>query len=199
MKKFILALTFMVLLGDARAFADTQTFTAYGAATLGGKSVLNVGTSVAFPGFTLITSGFSLQLDAPGYYGATNYEMLGNFGDLTIDFTAPQTSFAISLRDFAGFPAGLDMITVYGVNDTTVLASYSVGLDASIFTSTDAGESAPIGAVNLAEISDQEPWTGILQSVTFSNPASTPEPGSLSLLAIGVLGLAGLARRKLIP
>jgi hypothetical protein len=83
MKKFILALTFMVLLGDARAFADTQTFAAYGAATLGGKSAMNVGTSVAFPGFTLITSGCSLQLDAPGYFSATNYEMFGNQGDLT--------------------------------------------------------------------------------------------------------------------
>ncbi len=200
MKKFLLALTFMVLLGDARAFADTQTFTAYGAVVLPDQgTAADVGTSVAFPGFTLVTSGVSLQVDAPGYFGATNYEMLGNQGDLTIDFTVPQTSFAISLRNFAGFPAGLDMITVYGVDDTTVLASYSVGLDASIFTSTDAGESALIGAVNLAEISDQEPWTGILQSITFSDPASTPEPGSLSLLAIGVLGLAGLARRKLIP
>jgi PEP-CTERM motif len=85
------------------------------------------------------------------------------------------------------------------VDHTTILASYSVGLDASIFTSTDAGESALIGAGSLAEISGQEPWTGIRQSVTFCNPASTPEPGSLSLLAIGVLGQAGLARCKLIP
>ena len=34
MKKFVLALTFTVLLGNARALADTQTFNAYGAAML---------------------------------------------------------------------------------------------------------------------------------------------------------------------
>jgi hypothetical protein len=174
MKKFVLALTFMVLLGRARAFADTQTFNAYGAATDPGKAAMNVGTSVAFPGFTLSTSGFSLQLDPPGYFGAPNYEMLGNQGDLTIDFTVPQNSFAISLRDFAGF-GGLDMITVFAADDTTVLATYTVGLNAAIFTSTDSGESAPIGAVNLAEISG-EAWTGILQSVTFSTPAVVHAP-----------------------
>jgi hypothetical protein len=204
MKKFVLALTFMVVLGNERAFADTtQTFNAYGAAILPmqGAAIID-GTSVAFPGFTLYAAGGSVQLDSPGYFGATNYEMLGDQGDLTIDFTVPQNSFSISLRNFAGFPGGLDMITVFGADDTTVLATYSVWLDASIFTSTDAGESAPIGAVNLAMISDREPWTGILQSVTYSTSASTPEPASLSLLgigAIGVLGLAGMLRRKPIP
>jgi PEP-CTERM motif len=34
MKKFVLALTFTVLLGNARTLADTQTFNAYGAAML---------------------------------------------------------------------------------------------------------------------------------------------------------------------
>ena len=198
MKKFVLAMTFMVLLCNARVLADTQTFNAYGAATDSGKTAVNVETSVAFPGFTLDTSGFSLQLDPPGWYGATNYELLGNQGDLTIDFTVPQTSFAISLRNFSGFPAGLDMITVFGTDDTTVLATYSVALDASIFTSTDSGESAPIGAVNLAEISSEEPWTGALQSVTYSTPDPTPEPGSLCLFGIGLLGLAGTVPRKLV-
>jgi len=59
MKKFILARTFMVLLGDARAFADTQTFTAYGVATLGGKSAMNVGTSLAFPGLAIGVLGLA--------------------------------------------------------------------------------------------------------------------------------------------
>ena len=196
MKKLVLAFTFTVLLGNTPAFADTQTFNAYGAKTDSGKAALNVGTSLAFPGFTLDTSGFSLQLDPPGWFGAPNYELLGNQGDLTIDFTVPQSSFSIRLRDFKGF-GGTETITVFGVDDTTVLSTYTVGMDGSITTSTDSGESAPIGAVNLAEISGQF-WTGALQSVTFSTPDPTPEPASLSLLAIGVLGLAGMMRRKLI-
>jgi hypothetical protein len=197
MKKFVLALTFMVLLGNARAFADTtQTFNAYGAALLPNQGAATLdGSSVAFPGFTLYTNGV-LQLDSPGYYGATNYELLAVGGDLTIDFTFPQNSFSIGLRAFRGF-GGDEMITVFAADDITVLATYSVGLDVSIFTSTDSGESAPIGAVTLSDFSTH-PWTGALQSVTFSSPDSAPEPGSLSLLGVGVLGLAGMLRRKLI-
>ena len=196
MKKFVLALTFTVLLASTQTLADTQTFHAYGVATDAGKTALNVGTSVAFPGFTLDTSGFSLQLDPPGWFGAPNYELLGNQGDLTIDFTVPQTSFSLRLRDFKGF-RGTETITVFGVDDSTVLSTYTVGMNGSITTSTDSGESAPIGAVNLAEISGQF-WTGALQSVTFSNPDPAPEPGSLFLFVIGALGLAGVVRRKLI-
>jgi hypothetical protein len=197
MKKSVLALTFMVLLGNARAFADTtQTFNAYGAALLPNQGAATLdGSSVAFPGFTLYTNGV-LQLDSPGYYGATNYELLAVGGDLTIDFTVPQDSFSIGLRAFRGF-GGDEMITVFAADDITVLASYSVGLDASIFTSIDSGESAPIGAVTLSDFSTH-PWTGALQSVTFSRPDPAPEPGSLSLLGVGVLGLAGMLRRKLI-
>lgn len=201
MKKFVLALTFTVLLGNTRAFADTtQTFNAYGAALLPnqGAAMLD-GSSVAFPGFTLYATGpySSVQLDSPGYYGATNYELLAVRGDLTIAFTVPQNSFSICLRAFRGFGAD-EMITVFAADDTTVLATYSVQLDASIFTSTDSGESAPIGAVTLADFSSTYPWTGALQSVTFSSPAPAPEPGSLSLLGVGVLGLAGMVRGKLI-
>ncbi len=203
MKKFVLALTFTVLLGNARALADTQTFNAYGASILPEQGVpMNIAPSVAFPGFTLYSTGL-VQLDSPAFDGATNYELLGNQGDLTIAFTVPQNSFSISLRDFlylpGGAPAGgLEMITVFGADHTTVLSSYAVGLNKSIITSTDSSESAPIGAVNLSEISG-ELWTGILQSVTFSTPDPSPEPASLSLLGIGVLALAGMLRRKLIP
>ncbi len=203
MKKFVLALTFTVLLGNARALADTQTFNAYGASILPEQGVpMNIAPSVAFPGFTLYSTGL-VQLDSPAFDGATNYELLGNQGDLTIAFTVPQNSFSISLRDFlylpGGAPAGgLEMITVFGADHTTVLSSYAVGLNKSIITSTDSSESAPIGAVNLSEISG-ELWTGILQSVTFSTRDPSPEPASLSLLGIGVLALAGMLRRKLIP
>jgi hypothetical protein len=88
------------------------------------------------------------------------------------------------------------MITVFGADDTTVLSTYAVGLNKSMSTSTDCSESAPIGAVNLPEISG-EFWTGILQSVTFFTPDPTPEPASLSRLGIGVLALAGIVRRRL--
>jgi hypothetical protein len=106
MKKFVLALTFTVLLGNSRALADTQTFNAYGAAILPEHGVsMNIAPSVAFPGFTLYSTGL-VQLDSPELDGATNYALLGNQGDLTIAFTVPQNSFSISLRDFLYLPGG---------------------------------------------------------------------------------------------
>jgi hypothetical protein len=106
MKKFVVALTLTVLLGNARVLADTQTFHAYGAAMLPEQGVsMNIAPSVAFPGFTLYADGLE-QLDSPEFDGATNDELLGNQGDLTIAFTVPQNSFSISLRDFAYLPRG---------------------------------------------------------------------------------------------
>jgi hypothetical protein len=127
-------------------------------------------------------------------------ELLGNQGDLR--FHGPQNSFSISLRDFAYLPGehlpeDFQMITVFGADDTTVLSTYAVGLNKSMIT-TDSSESAPIGAVNLSEISGGF-CTGILQSVTLSTPHPIPESASPSLLGIGVLALAGMVRRKLIP
>jgi hypothetical protein len=62
---------------------------------------MNIGPSVAFPGFTLYTTGL-VQLDSPEFDGATNHELLGSQGDLR--FHCPQNSFSISLRDFAYLP-----------------------------------------------------------------------------------------------
>jgi hypothetical protein len=104
MKKFVLALTFTVLLGSAGALADTQTFHAYGAAMFPEqRALMNIGPSVSFPGFTLYSTDL-VQLDSPGFDGATTYELLGNQGDLTIAFTVPQNSFSIRLRDSPIFP-----------------------------------------------------------------------------------------------
>ena len=196
MKRFIVALTFVLAAFSVSAFADTQNFNAYGAGTgLGlGEAEWIGASSLAFPAFTLNTTGANgLQLDAPGYFGATNYELLGE-DSLNIDFNVAQSAFAIDVRDFSGY-GGMDTITVYGANDTTVLNTYNITLNGSIITFTDSGESAPIGAVSLSDVGG-EYWTGILQSVSYGTVV-TPEPGTLSLLGFGVLGLAGLARRKM--
>lgn len=153
-------------------------------------------SSLDFPGFDLVAGSGNLQLDAPGYYGATNYELLADTS-LTIDFTDPQTAFSMDLSDFSGY-SGTETITVYGTDDTTVLDTYSVFLNGSITTFSDPGESAPIGAVSLSEFNGYDNWSGILQEVTYDPPPDpAPEPGTLWMLGSGLLGLAGVLRRKL--
>lgn len=198
MKKLgvLLSLSLMLALSGTAAFATTQDFNAYGISTgLGFGQAENLGfTTLAFPDFTLSTNAPTLQLDAPGYFGALNYELLGNGGDLTITFNAAQPNFSIDLRDFAGF-GGTDTIKVYGTDHVTLLNAYSVSLNGTIQTFSDAGENAAIGAVNLSVISSEN-WSGILQSVTY-NGTTTPEPGTFLMMGSGLVGLAGVLRRKL--
>jgi hypothetical protein len=182
---------------SASTFAGTvtQDFNAYGASTgLPNVQAGWVGSpSLTFPGFTLSTTGvYGLQLDAPGYYGAVNYELLGE-NALTVTFGAAQNWFSLDLRDFAGF-GGLDTISVYGTDDVTLLATYGITLNGSIVTFTDSGESALIGAVSLSNVGS-EAWTGILQSVTY-NGTAVPEPATAVLFGTAMLGLAGLIRRR---
>jgi hypothetical protein len=192
----LLMLLFALMLSSVAMFATTQDFNAYGISTglcCGGAENLGL-NSLAFPGFTLSTDGIALQLDSPGYFGAVNYELLGNGGALTIAFAATQSAFSIDLRDFGGY-GGTDAITVFAADHVTVLNTYFLNLNGTVATFSDAGESAPIGAVNLSVING-EGWSGILQSVTYT-AGTTPEPGTLVLFGSSVLGLAGLARRKM--
>jgi hypothetical protein len=195
MKKLVLALSVAGMLSSLPMFAATQNFNAYGISTglcCGSAEILTV-TSIAFPGFTL-SSANALQLDAPGYYGAPNYELLSGGAPLVIDFAATQSSFAIDLRDFDGY-GGPETITVFGADDTTVLNTYGLTTSGAVVNFSDSGESAPIGAVELSVVGG-EGWSGILQDVTYGNTV-TPEPSSFLLLGSGLLGAFGAIRRRI--
>ncbi len=189
----------VLLSGPMVAGPITQDFNAYGAGTglaAGNAEYLGL-DSLAFADFTL-SAPSELQLDAPGYYGATNYELLAN-DPLTITFNADQIAFSIDLRDFSGF-GGSDTISVYAADDVTLLNSYSVTLPSSgsIVSLSDPGESGLIGAVTLG-VAGGGSWSGILQDVTYDY-SSTPEPASLALVCGGlaiVALLAAFRERKL--
>jgi hypothetical protein len=196
MKAFLLKSMLALASLSIPLFATTVDFNAYGAASglgYGDAEWLYV-DSLTFPGFTLSTAGsqYGLQLDAPGYYGAVNYELLGE-GDLTVTFSSAQSGFSTDVRDFSGY-GGTDTVSVYGTDDTTLLATYFITLNGSISTFTDLGESAAIGAVSFSNVGG-EYWTGILQSVTYG-ASEVPEPASFAVVGLGLLVL-GFARRRL--
>jgi hypothetical protein len=197
MKTMIIAVIAVLALAvsNVPGYAFTQGFDTYGAGSglgNGGAEWLQT-SSISFTDFTLSSTGSLLQLDAPGYYGATNYEFTA-LSNLTINFNTAQSNFIIGLRDFSGY-GGTETITVYGADDTTVLSTYTLGLNGSITSFSDLYENGPIGAVTLSAISG-ESWTGILQDVAGVTSAPVPEPGTMALLGIGMAGLALYGKRR---
>jgi hypothetical protein len=95
MKTFFFTAVVVLALFSVPMSAGTVDFNAYGATTgLAPGTAEVLGTnSLAFPGFTLSANSGELQLDAPGYYGAVNYELLADDSNLTIIFNSAQSSF----------------------------------------------------------------------------------------------------------
>jgi len=75
-------------------------------------------------------------------------------------------------------------ISAQGARADTVTA---LGPDPTLSFSVPLSSPITMGSVNLFSV-----------DVTFSSPASTPEPSSLMLLGGGFLALGGIARRRLI-
>jgi hypothetical protein len=131
----------------------------------------------------------SLQLDAPGWAGATRYELLAG-RELSIVFAQPQQAFGFFLRDFPGFGCTCwvdlyvyynhDLRTRFGVdlpNDgSTVFWGFISPLDWELFDKV-----VLIGF-----------YSPIVEQTIYAAP--TPEPDSITMLALGLACVAGFVR-----
>ena len=162
----------------------SDSFTASGSATTG----FNFGTW-EFPGDTMLTVDWSITTAENG--GTT----VGNG-------TAGVTDKYISSNQF-GY--NIDLITVTGLNVATTSGStYWLNLQNAVISSGDPvfwDENSGVGCQGAGcPSSASESAIGTIPSEAFTiNPSSgtVPEPSSIMLFGSGILGLAGLLRRKL--
>jgi len=174
-------------------FVASDTFTLLNNSTVSG---FNFG-AWEFPGDTLTSVGWSItsQPDGGTLYGSGT----ASGSNLTDQF--------ISINQF-GFD--IDLITVSGLNVNLNAGTYWLNLQNAMVPSGDPvywdensgigckGDNGMGGGCPSGAAFGFEPIPPEAFDITGTSGGATPEPSSIVLFASGVLGVAGLKRRKLL-
>ena len=118
-------------------------------------------------------------------------------GTATFTFTNPTEYFGFWLTGLQTFFTSGETVSYNGADGQTLNIPINVNGGAQYFAFTDAGN--PFTSVtinNLPTANGTDAW-GIDDVSYNAGSTSTPEPSTLVLLGSGVLGMAGLIRRKL--
>jgi hypothetical protein len=115
-------------------------------------------------------------------------------GTATFTFTHPTEYFGFWLTGLQTIFTAQETVAYNGADGQTLNIPINVNGGAQYFGFTDAGNAFTSVTINNVSTANGADAWGI-DDVSY-NGASTPEPSSLLLLGSGVLGLAGVVRRK---
>jgi hypothetical protein len=150
----------------------------------------DIKVAISGPGPSFSTDGtFSVNL-SEGLFGSA-----GNIGSGDLVFTSDQSPLVTQVFDFSGLDMLLDPGTYY-----LQVSGANVEWDSASPLTTSAGTlgqqlSCDPFITCSADISRYDPFQGTY-AMQIDGTAVTPEPSTFALLGTGLLGLAGVFRRK---
>ena len=170
---------------------------------LGTITTVNGVTYKPSAGTALVTSTF-LTTTNPNGLGSTSAGYFGPAESLTILFSAPITAFALDINSFANHDG--DYVVVANDGSASVVKSlYDVFPNNATGQFIGFTDSASFSSITLSSLFDSAAGrqfsytvdTLVYGQATALAVSATPEPGSLWMLGTGVLGIAGLVRRRM--